>query len=103
MTELLSITQAVERGIDRVRLPMWANQMDHIKIDIIEGKPGPWLSLYAPFNLECNGEDPVKFLWATGRLKIDINSVEFVPYTGPLPNTEEYKKAVAGFSSGISQ
>lgn len=80
--ELLSISQAAQRGIERVRLPRWANPLDHIKIDLVPGGVGPWLHLYAPFNKECNGRDPVSFLWMIGPMKTDIEEVAFEPYTG---------------------
>lgn len=59
---LISIAQAAEQGIDRIFLPIWSNPMDHIKIDIIDGIPGPWMHFYSPFNKEINGCDPVNAL-----------------------------------------
>jgi hypothetical protein len=87
--ELISVAQAAEKGIERLRKQIWANQMDHLKIDIIDGKPGPWLHLYCPFNKECNGRDPVDTLG----LGMDYDAKEFEPYTGPLPDSDEYKAA----------
>jgi hypothetical protein len=69
--------------------------MDHFKIDIVDGKPGPWLHLYAPFNKECNGRDPVDLIWALQKGDPDEGCYEI--YKGPLPDSEEYKKAVAAF------
>lgn len=91
--ELISIAQAAEKGIERLRKPIWANQMDHLKIDIIKGMAGPWLHLYCPFNKECNGRDPVDTLG----LGMDYDAEEFEPYTGPLPDSDEYKAAQASF------
>ena len=91
--ELISIAQAAEKGIERLRKPIWANQMDHLKIDIIKGMAGPWLHLYCPFNKECNGRDPVDTLG----LGMDYDAKEFEPYTGPLPDSNEYKAAQAAF------
>ena len=93
----ISIADAAKLGIERVRLPQWANPLDHLKIDIIKGKPGPWLHLFAPFNKECNGRDPVNFLWMTGPMKTDVNVAEFVVYEGPLPDSDEYQAAQAAF------
>ncbi len=59
MPKLMSLNEAAAYRIERVRQPQWANKLDHLKIDIIDDKPGPWLHLYAPFNKECNGRDPV--------------------------------------------
>lgn len=88
--ELISIAQAAEKGIARLRKPVWANQMDHLKIDIINGIPGPWLHLHSPFNKELTGSDPVDVLG----IGSDYNAKEFEPYTGPLPDSEEYKAVV---------
>lgn len=91
--ELISVTQAAKQGIARIRKPIWANQLDHLKIDIIDGVPGPWLHLYCPFNKECNGRDPVNVLC----IDSDYDAKEFEPYTGPLPDSDEYKAAQAAF------
>jgi hypothetical protein len=50
MPKLMSLNDAAAYGIERVRQPQWANKLDHLKIDIIDDRPGPWLHLYAPFN-----------------------------------------------------
>jgi len=98
MTELISINAAAEKGIERVRLPKWANPLDHVKIDIIDGAPGPWLHLFAPFNKECNGRDPVDVL----RLQFDMDAAEWETYAGALPDSDEYKAAVAKFDGCMS-
>lgn len=102
MTEpLISIFEAAARGIDRVRKPIWANQLDHLKIDIVSGGgPGPWCHLYCPFNLECNGRDPVDFV---GCLESSYDEKEWVPYTGPLPESDEYKKVQKMFEGALSK
>jgi len=72
--------------------------MDHLKIDIINGEPGPWLHLFAPFNKECNGRDPVDLLWALGGLPFENPDAEqFVAYSGPLPTSEEYQAEAAKY------
>jgi hypothetical protein len=91
VVSLISINEAAALGIDRIRKPIWATPEDHLKIDIINGKPGPWIHLYAPFNKECNGCDPVNILW----IQMDYNEPVYVPYTGPLPDSEEYLAKVA--------
>ena len=98
MSKLISITEAATLGVDRLRLPVWADKMDHLKLDIVDGKPGPWLHLFAPFNKKCNGRDPVDFLWAMGAMKTDINFPEFEVYSGPLPDSEEYKLHAGQFA-----
>jgi hypothetical protein len=91
--ELLSINEAAAQGISRVRRPIWVNRKDHVKIDIIDGAPGPWTHLYCPFNLECNGRDPVDMLC----ISVDYDAKIFEPYTGPLPDSEEYKSEAQAF------
>jgi hypothetical protein len=90
---MISILEAAKKGVERVRKPIWADPLDHVKIDIIDEKPGPWLHLWAPFNMECNGRDPVSvfaYQW-------DLSVPEFEPYTGPLPESDAYKNAVKRF------
>ena len=85
--KLISLKQAAQQGVDRVRLPRWAHKMDHLKIDIIAGMPGLWLHLYCPLNRACNGRDPVDTLG----LDSNYDAEEFEIYQGPLPDSEEYK------------
>jgi hypothetical protein len=95
---LISIEDAAAIGIQRVRKPIWADPLDHVKIDIIDDKPGPWLHLWCPFNKECNGRDPVDafaYQW-------NLSMPEFELYDGPLPGSEEYQKAVERFD-GVLQ
>lgn len=80
----ISLFDAAAAGVQRVRLAHWANKLDHIKIDILDGgQLGPWLHLYAPFNQECNGRDPVDFLWALPSSNCDIRNPGWEIYTGP--------------------
>jgi hypothetical protein len=95
--ELISLNQAAARGIARVRKPEWATPEDHFKVDIVDGRPGPWLHLFAPFNLECNGRDPVDVLWPIQFGAAAADAPEFVAYTGPLPESDAYKAAVARY------
>jgi hypothetical protein len=95
---MISIQDAAARGIERVRKPIWADPLDHIKIDIVEGKPGPWLHLWCPFNKECNGRDPVDafaYQW-------DLSVAEFEPYDGPLPQSDEYAAAAKRFEGFLN-
>jgi len=93
MMVLLSIKEATSKGIERLRKPIWATPEDHLKIDIFDGAHGPWFHLYAPFNKECNGRDPVDFLC----LGADTDAQEWEPYEGPLPDSAEYKAACAKY------
>jgi hypothetical protein len=98
MTELISLNQAAALGIKRICKPIWANPMDHFRLDIIQGKPGPWLHLFAPFNVECNGRDPIDILWIIQFGTAAGDDSEFVAYKGPLPDSDEYKAAQAKYA-----
>lgn len=102
--KLISISDATEQGIERIRKPNWSDSLDHIKLDLMNGKRGPWVHLYAPFNKECNGSDPVDMLFGVHpMLPFGCeHSKEFVQYTGPMPDSEEYKAACAVFDGCIS-
>ena len=62
MGDLISIRQAAAQGIDKLRMPQWVNPDDYLKIDIIDGRPGPWTHLFSPVNEEINGRNPVDML-----------------------------------------
>src|SRR4029077_3212709 len=94
---MISLNQAAARGIERIRKPHWADPADHFKLDIIDGKPGPWLHLFAPFKKECNGRDPVDILWII-QFGNDADAAEFIPYDGPLPDSDAYKAAQARYA-----
>ena len=94
---LFSLREAAERGVLRVRQPNWACELDHIKLDIIDGAPGPWVHMYSPMNIAINGRDPVDLLWAL--LGADPNAKSFYAYVGPLPESDEYHAAVERFGT----
>lgn len=94
--ELISLNDAAAKGIERLRKPVWTDPMEHIKIDAIDGRLGPWVRLYSPGSLSCNGEDPVAMLLSTCG---NLAEKALVPYTGPLPDSDEYKAAQARFQS----
>jgi hypothetical protein len=96
---LISILEAAELGVQRLRKPVWANPLDHLQIDIVDGRPGPWLHIWCPFNKECNGRDPVDMIAYTQNLGMR----EFEPYAGPLPDSEEYRKAVEQFDGVLAK
>lgn len=96
--ELITINQAAERGIVLLRKPVWACAEDHLKIDIIDGKPGPWTHLYAPFNMECNGRDPVDLIFTC----MDYDALEWLPHDGPTHDSEAYKQAQSRYSGCLA-
>lgn len=97
--QLLSIEDAWKQRVARLRRPIWANPLDHLKLDLIgENRHGPWVHLFSPFNQECNGRDPVDLLC----IQIDCAERAYVPYTGPLPDSEEYKADQERFRGALS-
>lgn len=99
-TPMMSLNEAAAWGITHLREPKWANPRDHIVQVIHEGRPAPWLSLYCPFNIACNGADPVKILAIAGPgLCCDPEEVQFVPYYGPRFDSPEYQADVATFAA----
>lgn len=65
--ELISINEAAARGIEKLRQPRWASPDEYLKIDIIDGKAGPWGHFYSPYNVTMNGRNPVDMLILKGR------------------------------------
>jgi hypothetical protein len=93
---LFSINDAAKWGVQRLRKPIWAIKLDHIKVDIINDKPGPWIHLYSPSNIAINGADPINLLCTL----ISYEVREWEPYTGPLPDSEEYKELITTYNMG---
>jgi hypothetical protein len=96
--ELFSIREAAARGIERVRKPVWAHACTHLKIDIVDSEPGPWTHLFDPFNMECNGKDPVSVLC----IQMDYEAKEWAQHEGPLNDSDEYRAAVAAYSGTVT-
>jgi hypothetical protein len=92
---LISIKEAAELGIERLRKPGWKDPLDHLKITILrDNTAGPWTHLYSPSNEAVNGRDPVSLL----AIIIGYTVKEYLEYTGPLPDSEEYKTNEALFN-----
>jgi hypothetical protein len=96
---MISIDDAVEQGITRLRKPIWANRCDRVELLMFDGKRGINVRLWAPFNKECNGRDPV-LLPVFGE---DAAEKTFVPYDGPLPDSAEYQAEVAQFEGVLKR
>src|SRR5580698_8356964 len=97
--EMISIYEAAAKGIDRLRMEIWASRFDHFKINITTKGIGIWIKLYAPFNQECNGRDPVEILIT----EFDCDDKIYVPYTGPLPTSKEYRDEAATFKGLLAK
>ena len=95
---LISCRQAARMGIERLYKPIWSDPLDHVKIDIIDGELGPWMHLYAPFNKECNGRDPVDICWPLKKDFVNPDAEDLAVYDGPLPDSEEYRAAAREYA-----
>jgi hypothetical protein len=74
--ELISIETAAAKGIEKLRMPAWANPTDYLKVDIIDGKPGPWTHLYSDSNMEINGQNPVSLMC----INMDYKTPYYMPF-----------------------
>ena len=86
---LISIEDAIAAGIERVRMPSWYDPFIHIKIETTND--GLVLLLFGPNNLEINEKDPVDFTGCADEYYSRQDRM-FVAYTGPLPDSDEYKE-----------
>lgn len=68
----MTLTEAASKGIIRVRLDVWANKTDYIKIHLIDGMMGPWLELFSPTNKAIGQKNPQK-LFAFDRVTMEAN------------------------------
>ncbi len=98
---LISINQAVKQGIDKIRLPIWSNADDYLKIDLIKTASGdiclgPWFHLFSPVSELVGLSNPHDIL----SLNFDLDEEVFEPYVvvdksvldrrGDLADDEEY-------------
>ena len=95
--ELISINEAASQGISLLRLPAWVCECAHLKIDLIDGKPGPWSHLYDPVNLLVNGKDPMNILFT----EMDYTAKSWLVHTGPVFDSDEYKAKQAAYSAHL--
>ena len=70
---MISINEAVANGIEKIRKPEWVNREDHLKLDIIDGKIGPWIHLFSPLNEVLGSPDPQDLLF----MGFDLDAVEY--------------------------
>lgn len=89
---MFSLNQAAAQSITRIRRPEWSEPCDHFQIDIVEGKPGPWIHLYSPMNDELHGSDPVNMVWAEKPFDLDPDERLFEEYKGPWPGSRNYER-----------
>ena len=83
---MISVNEAVARGIRRIRMPQWANPEDHFELPLYPGgKVGVVIKLWSPVQLipECGLSRPqVLTIFDLG----DRDAAVFEPYNGPLPD-----------------
>lgn len=87
--DMISLNEAAAQGIERVRKPNWANPRDYVKLDIVDGRLGPWLHLYSPINQTVLKQaNPQHILWAFEFGTSAAEDQEFVPYDNDVDPDE---------------
>ncbi len=84
---MISINEAVTNGVTQIRKPIWANPSDYLKLDLMDGKLGPWLHLYSPLN-ELIGEPNPQDILCIG---CNLDAVEWEIWqvqTNPVENKQ---------------
>lgn len=78
--ELISLNEATDRGISKLRMTQWTNPHDHISLDLFpDGTHGPWVSLWSPANELCGNKNPHKMIM----MSFDWDCKEWLPWTDP--------------------
>lgn len=70
--------------------------MSYLKLDIIDGEPGPWTHLHDPMNIRINGRDPVSFMF----VQMDYDEKIWIEHTGPTSETPEYQLTQEQMNNG---
>lgn len=79
----MNIKEATQKGICRLRRPMWVPDECYIKIDLIAGGYGPWGHLFSRKEQAMIGEPtPQNFL------VIGDATDDYEPYQGELDNAD---------------
>lgn len=79
---MISLREAVERGVTRLRRPQWLHPEDHLEIAIVDGRRAPWVKLWSPKNAVIGLDNPKEFLM----IDVDNEAQVYEPYEGPLPD-----------------
>jgi hypothetical protein len=84
----MTIKEAIEQGIPRLRDPKWAQEVAYIKIDLLQINPnkpefncGPWFHLYEPETQKIMGEPTPQDMLFT---LFDMHEAGWEAYTGPI-------------------
>lgn len=79
----ISLQQAADIGIKRVKNPNWGSNTDYIKLET-HNEEVHWLYLYSDLNDEINGRNPVRL---SARL-YPLDAKIYTPYDGNLSEAE---------------
>lgn len=77
MAEKKTLGEWAKLGVSRVRLAVWANPEDYVRLDLFDGMHGPWLHLYAPVQAVLGYPSPQDVLAASP------DTAEWERYLGP--------------------
>jgi hypothetical protein len=84
--KLISMREAMTKGIPHLRKPVWVDPHDHVEIQIIEYQGtksfGPWVSLWSPGNEAVGNNNPHKML----SVQFDWDCQEWLPWKDPDAN-----------------
>ena len=87
--ELISMNEAAAQGIERIRQPNWSFPTDYLKLDIVDGRLGPWVHLYSRFKgMSGEHKNPQSILWVLDGGAEQANAKEFVRYDGEIDPDE---------------
>lgn len=81
----MTLEEAAKKRIERVRLDIWSNKNDYLKLTIIDEKLGPILKLYSPTNKIIGEKNPQLTSIYLGNT-LEVNG--FVEYKGEIDPDE---------------
>ena len=93
MSELISVNEAVRRGVVKIRKPHWACDFTYLQLNYSKvGELKDELDLFSPLNMRKYRKDPVPILKAFYESSFDLN--EFVVYDGPDATSVQYYEEI---------
>jgi len=85
----MTVKEAVVRGIERLRLEVWADPHAYLKLDLLPGgMSGPWAHLYDRVTQEAIGEPTPQDILA---FHLDSDD-RFVAYAGPRDRDDSQQR-----------
>ena len=85
---LISMNEAAAQGIERICQPHWAFPTDYFKLDIIDGRLGPWVHLYSRMNETISQPNPQDVLWIMEGGAAQADERVWLPYEGEIDPDE---------------